>query len=293
MQLTLERMLLKEIEQNLSSKELINASKYINLSYSIFSTDEQLWEEIKHAFGDRYISIFEKYSNKIIANRFINELLLKYYPCERTVKYALVNSLKSKQDTVLFEMPVLDSRVDVCRINGNSYAYEIKTEFDSLKRLRKQIDDYSNVYEYVFVVIPKSFYKEVIEVIPDYCGIRILQHDYNTGKISFLAKRKAKKSPNINPISQLNSLSKENIGMWLYEKGIKKIPYSKEDRINYIIKRYSSMTINHAFKQIVKFSYKNNWSFLLEHYNEILPIDIQAFFNNSLDPKLLYLKNMD
>lgn len=293
MQLTLEKMLLEEIEQKLSIEELINASKYINLSYSVFSTDEQLWGEIKHSFGDKYVNIFEKYSDKIIANRFINELLLKYYPCERTVKYALVNSLKNKHDTVLFEMPVLDSRIDVCRINGNSYAYEIKTEFDSLKRLKKQIDDYSNVYEYVFVVIPKSFYKEVIEIIPDYCGIRILQHDYNTGKISFSAKRKAKKSPNINSISQLRSLSKENIGMWLFEKGIKKIPHSKEGRINYIIERYSPRTINYAFKQIIKLSYKNNWNFLLEHYNEILPIDIQVFFNSSLDPKLLYLKNID
>jgi hypothetical protein len=287
----LEQNLLTKIEEAASDTEIINAAKYINLSYSIFSTDEQLWEEVKRAFGEKYTGVFDVYANQIIANSFINELLLKYYPCERTVKYALVNSLKNKHDTVLFEMPVLDSRVDVCRINGNSYAYEIKTEFDSFKRLKKQIDDYSRVYEYIFVVIPKNFYQAVVEIIPYFCGIRILRQDSNDGKIYFTTKRKAIKSPNIDSISQLSSLSKGSLGFWLTNKGIKKIPPSKEDRINFIISKYTPKTINYAFKQIVKYSYKDNWTFLLKHYNEILPIDIQAFFNSSLEPRLLYLKN--
>lgn len=287
----LEQNLLAKIEEAASDTEIINAAKYINLSYSVFSTDEQLWEEVKRAFGEKYTDVFDVYANRIIANSFINELLLKYYPCERTVKYALVNSLKNKHDTVLFEMPVLDSRVDVCRINGNSYAYEIKTEFDSFKRLKKQIDDYSRVYEYIFVVIPKNFYQTVVEIIPCFCGIRILRQDSNDGKIYFTTKRKAIKSPNIDSLSQLSSLSKGSLGSWLTNKGIKKIPPSKEDRINFIISKYTPQTINYAFKQIVKYSYKDNWTFLLKHYNEILPIDIQAFFNSSLEPKLLYLKN--
>jgi len=291
--MSLEMDLLEALEEVNTASDLQNAARYINFRYNVFSTDTQLWKEIKNTFGEKYRYIFNNYENTIIANRFINVLLMKYYPCERTVKYAIVNSLRNKQNTVLFEMPVIDSRVDVCRINGNSYAYEIKTEFDNFKRLKKQIDDYSKVYEYVFVVIPKVFLKEIMNLVPPYCGIRILKHNPSSGEISFYTERKALKSPNLDPYSQLCCLSKEHLGIWLSQKKIKPIPPTKSERISLIIEKYTATTINTYFKKMVKQIYKDNWDFVRSNFDDILPIDIQAFFSSSIDPRLIYLKNIN
>ncbi len=283
--MTHELQLLNEIEKKLSVKELLIAAKHINKQYSIFTPDTQLWNQLKDVFGVQYSEIFDNYSKLIIANKFINALLLKYYPCERTLKYYIANELKSKEDTVVFEMQSLNSRVDMCRINGSSYAYEIKTEFDTFRRLEKQINDYSKVFEYIYVVVPESNLEELIEVLPSFCGIITYTFEQ---KISLLESRKATKSLNIEPKLQLENLSVQDINSIINGHKIKKIPSSKEDRIQFLLNKYSARTINKDFKLILKNLYKSNWNFVRDNFSDILPIDIQSFFSNTIDPSLIY-----
>jgi hypothetical protein len=283
--MTYEIQLLDEIEKTLSVKELLLAAKHINKQYSIFTPDTQLWNQLKDVFGVQYSEIFDNYSKLIIANKFINALLLKYYPCERTLKYYIANELRSKEDTVVFEMQSLNSRVDMCRINGSSYAYEIKTEFDTFRRLEKQINDYSKIFEYIYVVVPESNLEELIKILPSFCGI--ITYNFEQ-KISLFESRKATKSLNIEPKFQLENLSVDEINSILNNHKIKKIPSSKEDRIQLLLNRYSARTINKDFKLTLKNLYKSNWNFVRENYNNILPIDIQSFFSNTIDPSLIY-----
>lgn len=286
-----EKLLLEEIESIVERSVLITASKYLNLEYSVFSSDEQLWDLVKKAFGtEKLVAIFDGYKVFLLANRFINELLLKYYPSERIAKYAIANSLKSRPDTVLFEMPVLGSRVDVCRINGSSYAYEIKTELDTFRRLKKQIDDYSKVFEYVNIIVPKELYEGIHE-IPDYCGIYLFGRKTAKAAIKIWPKRKALKSPHIDPNAQLQCLSIKELGILLKNRGIKEHLPSKESRCQYILSRYSAKTINYDFKRLVKSIYRENWDFIKQHYDTILPIDMQAFFSSPIEPSMLYYKN--
>lgn len=286
-----EKRLLDIIESSAETSLIQNASKYINIGYNVFLTDEQLWGLIKGAFGSEKLNIFfDDYSKTLLANRFINELLLKYYPSERIAKYALANWLKARPDTVLFEMPVLDSRVDVCRINGSSYAYEIKTELDTLRRLGKQIHDYSNVFEYVNVVIPKELYNDVLSDIPAYCGICFFNYKRTKDDVRLWQKRAASRSPYISPYAQLQCLSNKALEKWLKKRNIKEHLPSKESRCQYILSNYSAKTINSDFKSLVKSIYRDNWEFIKKHYDEILPIDMQAFFGSPIDPSILYYK---
>jgi hypothetical protein len=199
--------------------------------------------------------------------------------------------LKNKIDTVLFEMPVLGSRVDVGRINGKSYAYEIKTELDSLKRIKNQISDYSQVYEYVYVVIAPIFYEEVIKLIPEYCGIWIYNHKKETSSIKFTKKRVATKSPNHCPYSQLQCLSQQSLSAIFKSNKIKNLPVSKEGRIQQILGQYTKKAINSRFKASVKQTYTSNWEYIRTHYASILPIDVQAVFKSPIEPSLLFFKN--
>lgn len=287
-----EEELMIKVEEIATDDELLMAAKQINKLYNMYSSDMDIWRMLESVFGEKFHYLFNQYSKAMIANKFINLLMLKYYPCERVVKYALVDALKQKHDTVLFEMPVLDSRIDVCRINGNSYAYEIKTEYDNFTRLNKQLHDYAMVYEYVYVVVPYQAYDEVVDMIPDYCGIRLMKHDRENGSTSFYAKKAAKKSPEISPEAQLSCLSKKSLENIFKRSNIMDIPFSKKDRVEQIINRYVPETVNRMFKQEVKHIYERNWNFVMAHYEEILPIDFQNFFSCPLDPELLYYKEI-
>ena len=287
-----EESLMAHIERSSTPEDIIHAARHLNQTYSPFATDAVLWKEVKTAFSPQQEQLFNGYSEKLIANKFINLLLLKYYPCERTIKYALIERLNKKLDTVLFEMPVLTSRIDVGRINGNSFAYEIKTEFDSLRRIEKQISDYSRVYEYIIVIVAPLFYEEVSKLLPDHCGIWTYSHTRSTGSTTFTRKRPEQRSPYLCPHSQLQCLSQHSLHTILKNKNIKdsSIPATKEERIALIMDVYAPRTINTKFKAMVKEMYASNWKFIHDNYHAILPIDIQAIFGSTIDPDLLYLK---
>lgn len=72
---------------------------------------------------------------------------------------------------VAFEMNIGDSRIDICRINGSSYAYEIKTEYDTFDRLGSQMQDYLRTFQKVYVIVPIGRVNDVKNLIPESCGI--------------------------------------------------------------------------------------------------------------------------
>ena len=76
---------------------------------------------------------------------------------------ALKSGLKLSQNTIFFEVPVLESRADIAYVqppdrNENLLAcgihlFEVKMPSDSSKkRLKKQIRDYMSVAEYVWII---------------------------------------------------------------------------------------------------------------------------------------------
>jgi len=85
------------------------------------------------------------------------DLLRKNYRNEYVYKSAIVNKVvfgrhSPKTSSSSIELPVNNSIVDVAVFNGHSTAYEIKTEFDTPKRLVTQSIDYLDVFEKVYIV---------------------------------------------------------------------------------------------------------------------------------------------
>ncbi len=65
------------------------------------------------------------------------------------------------------ELPIGRSIIDTAVFNGTSTAYEVKTEFDSSRRLKTQTRDYAKAFEKVFVVADPKFagvYAQLVEV---------------------------------------------------------------------------------------------------------------------------------
>jgi hypothetical protein len=55
-----------------------------------------------------------------------------------------------------------------------------------------------------------------------------------------------------------------------------------------IIRNYSVAEVNAFFKDALKLRYKKRWAFVKAEWSEILPCDLQFFFNKNISPELIY-----
>jgi hypothetical protein len=79
-----------------------------------------------------------------------------------------------KNDTLVVEELGLCqgiARVDVAVVNGTVHGYEIKSERDTLVRLKSQADVYSKALEFVTIVAAPSHITGIEELVPSWWGI--------------------------------------------------------------------------------------------------------------------------
>lgn len=83
-------------------------------------------------------------------------------------------------------------RADIVLISdGFSYAFEIKSDSDNLKRLKEQLDDYTKTFDYTYVVTTYNLLSEVELNTPKNVGIIVCDK-----KIQFIRKSKLIKTLN-------------------------------------------------------------------------------------------------
>lgn len=105
-------------------------------------------------------------------------LISKYYRCEYVYKNELIKLLLKKYGTrssVYFsEFRVGNSIADMVMFNGESKAFEIKTEYDTPRRLDKQMETYKRFFDKCYIVIPESKLEEYNNIIESTIGIIIM-----------------------------------------------------------------------------------------------------------------------
>ena len=92
--------------------------------------------------------------------------------CFRSVLHDWLKELH-KQDpgtVIIDEMGICQgrARIDVAVVNGQLHGYEIKSDRDTLRRLRGQCDSYNKVFDRVSVVCGERHISEAIGTIPDW-----------------------------------------------------------------------------------------------------------------------------
>jgi hypothetical protein len=107
------------------------------------------------------------------------DLLRTDYRCDYVYRNAITNKVylgrhSPATTTLLSELRVWRSKADLAMFNGTSIAYEIKTELDNLDRLASQLDDYSSVFDRIFVVTSEAQVGVVLERVPDHVGVLAL-----------------------------------------------------------------------------------------------------------------------
>ena len=116
------------------------------------------------------------------------------------IKTILIDYLLANYDTefIATEVPYLSGsrRADlVAMIDNKTVSFEIKSELDSLSKLSKQINDYIDVFNEVYVVLAEKYRQSnVISNLPSKVGIFYINKN---NKI--LLHRKAKEQKILNP----------------------------------------------------------------------------------------------
>lgn len=157
---------------------------------------------------------------------------------EKEIRNVLLNRLKDYKECYIYEeftVPSGKARADVVAVNGHVIAYEIKSDYDSLKRLETQIPEYDLNFEMNYIVSGKKLLHDLEKIIPSYWGIILVEKNFK-GKITISFQRKAKLNPN---------LSFENFIALLTSEEVKRIAINQPT----ITKTYSNFQIRNLFKQ--------------------------------------------
>lgn len=204
-------------------------------------------------------------------HRTINELVLQNYQGENYFKYVLTKEFLTRKVIAAFEVKVNESRVDFLSINGETKSFEIKSPLDNFSRLEKQLDNYSRVFEYNYVVVSHLNLTEALFRTPENYGVWVVKG------LKRQEYRKAEKNPILDSRAQLSLLTKieltKTFGTTLFEN---------------ILCDFTGDRINELFKEVLKNRYNKRWCFIKDNQNEILPIDYQFFFNSNIPPSLIY-----
>lgn len=104
------------------------------------------------------------------------DILQAHYRCEYVYKAAIADRVvfgrhSPTTASLQVELPVGRSIVDVAVFNGTSTAYEIKTEFDSNRRLATQTPNYLKAFERVYVVTHPDLALRYLEIVDERVGV--------------------------------------------------------------------------------------------------------------------------
>ena len=117
--------------------------------------------------------------------RYMYRAIKKNYRCEYVYKNEfltrlLIKKYGTKHTIAINEFKVSRSIADIALFNGESKAFEIKTEYDTQKRLKSQIGNYEQLFDKCYVIIPENALSQYLKVVPNNIGIIILRPEKNS-----------------------------------------------------------------------------------------------------------------
>lgn len=141
-------------------------------SYASVFSRRTFTEMLNHSDFVRMATLYNRYdvglkgvSDYVQYLEYMYSELQQHYRCEYVYKNEIVgqlfvNKYGTKNSLAVNEFRIGKSIVDLALFNGESRAFEIKTELDTNRRLCGQLRDYCQIFQRCYVVVPEN---EVIE----------------------------------------------------------------------------------------------------------------------------------
>ena len=217
---------------------------------------------------------------------------------ERELKKAFIqwidNKLKGDKSLAMEVGTYLHHRlkiVDVLVTNGHTYAFELKSEADTLERLQDQVDHFSKFYDYVYVVYWRDKFQ--IDFLDNNIGL--IEAFRQNGKIRFKIVKKARINRNLDIRSMISMWWTNETRLYVKEKGLlnasekelKKL--DKEKLGDIIFRKCSKRQIIKAFRYFMKHRFMGCY----QQYKKLDDLSVFTEFKkdyeylNLLDPNTL------
>lgn len=170
-------------------------------------------------------------------------VISKYYRCEYVYKNELIKLLLKKYGTrnsVYFnEFRVGNSIADMVMFNGESKAFEIKTEYDTPRRLDKQMDDYKRFFDKCYIIVPEDKVDEYRDIVESTTGIIAMSR--NNGRIILKEIRHAEQNERFEFEALMSCLRTEE-----YKNIVLSLGESLEGIAGYDVYKYCYQVISKA-----------------------------------------------
>lgn len=280
-------------------------------------TDKERLRNYSSIFSSRSFSDLLKYNDysflNIIAKRYdkskIEKLNLTYieyikyiyksiakdYRCEYVYKNTILNKLLIGEYGTINTIAINEFRVgnsiaDLALFNGVSKVFEIKTEYDSKKRLPTQLSDYTKLFQECYLVVSEDMVSKYISIVDESIGI-ISIHG-NNSKLSIEKIREAKHNDYIDVdvlMQCLRTQEYKNIVIQKYGELPTNSCFEMYEKCANKLKEFPSEELQRLFIQEIK-KRKNNTNHLKNYPEEIrqlyLSMNIKQSSYKELSKKL-------
>ena len=121
----------------------------------------------------------------------------------QSIHRKLLRRQHARNDTLVIDELGLNHgkcRADIAVVNGHFVGYEIKSDDDSLRRLREQVKSYNAVFDTAFIVAGERHIDRIQQYVPDWWGVITSVKGLKDG-INFELVRRARTNKNVDPMS--------------------------------------------------------------------------------------------
>ena len=140
-------------------------------------------------------------------------------------------------------------RADIAVINGHMEGYEIKSDVDSLSRLKNQINSYDAIFDRSSVIVTIRHVNEAVRTIPDWWGIiSVLESENNIPRFSVIKKPQQNKNIDDALVAQL--LWREEAQEVLFNLGVRGAQLRQRRSILYAY--ITEMLSSHELRKTVR-----------------------------------------
>jgi len=133
--------------------------------------------------------------------------------------------------SMLNEFRVGECKADIAILNGTATVYEVKSERDSLNRLERQVEAYSEVFARVYVITSDCHVDAVHSLVPKDVGILCLNSRHQISTLREAPDRPERTSP----AAIFDSIRTEEARMILLSRGVS-VPIVPNTALNAVLR---------------------------------------------------------
>jgi hypothetical protein len=139
----------------------------------------------------------------------------------KALKENLAAAFRADPETLILEELGLRhgaTRVDIVVVNGFLHGFEVKSDRDTLKRLARQVRMYSEILDYVTLVVGRRHARKAEPAVPCWWGIQVAEHGRD-GQLQLLDVRRPSENPSPDKVAIAKLLWRDEALAFLEELG--------------------------------------------------------------------------